>query len=119
MQPFHIAIIGLCNTDIKGECYPTIILELKITTNERKNKTMAKKQQDGNILELEIALQDGITVNHVGDRLKLSIDTTKTKRDLWVAQMEMWVSQRGDVRCISSGYLRIENSNKLSFTKWK
>ena len=68
------------------------------------------------ILELELALQDGATAEVKGDRIIISIDVEKTKRDLWDTQIEMWLTAKGRVSTLSSGYLRIVN-DKLKFSK--
>ena len=77
-----------------------------------------------NVLELELALQDGMSVEVKGDRVIITIDTEKTKRDLWTSQIQMWLSERlsgkddfsGCVKMLSSGYLRVVR-NKLNFIK--
>ncbi len=70
------------------------------------------------ILQLELALQDGATAEIIGDRVVITIDTAKTKRDLWDAQITMWLTIKGDITAISSGYLRVAK-DKLKFEKWR
>lgn len=60
-----------------------------------------------NILQLEIALQDGATAEIKGDRIIITINKDITKRDLWDSQFEMWLSKKEDLKTLSSGYLRI------------
>ena len=69
-------------------------------------------------LRLEIALQKGMKAEIIEDRIYITIDTTTTKKDLWTAQLEVWLSKKGDVQNLSSGYFRIIK-NKLSFIKWR
>jgi len=70
------------------------------------------------ILELELALQGGMTAVVKGDRIIITIDVEKTKRDLWTSQIEMWLSKKTDGKNIASGYLRVIG-NKLKFISWK
>jgi hypothetical protein len=70
------------------------------------------------ILELELALQDGATAFIKDGRICIEIDTSITKRDLWDTQIEMWLSKKGDKKTLSSGYLRVVK-NKLQFKKWQ
>lgn len=72
-----------------------------------------------NILKLEMALAEGMSAEVVGDRLVLTINTDITKRDLWKSQIEMWLTEKNKKECISSGYLRISNKNKLVFKNWR
>ena len=69
-------------------------------------------------LRLEIALQKGMKAEIIEDRIYITIDTATTKKDLWTAQFEVWLSKKGDVQNLSSGYFRIIK-NKLSFIKWR
>jgi len=69
-------------------------------------------------LQLELALQDGTTVEIKGDRIIITIDTEITKRDLWDTQVEMWLTKKDDIKTLSSGYLRVVK-NKLQFKKWQ
>lgn len=71
-----------------------------------------------NLLELEIALQKGMSVEVKDDRVIITIDTEKTKRDLWTGQLEYWLTKKDTVKTLSSGYMRIIK-NKLSFAKWQ
>ena len=69
-------------------------------------------------LRLEIALQKGMKAEIIEDRIYITIDTATTKKDLWTAQLEVWLSKKGDIQNLSSGYFRIIK-NKLSFIKWR
>jgi len=69
-------------------------------------------------LQLEIALQEGMSVKVDGDRILIEIDETKTKRDLWSFQIEMWLSNKKTLKVISSGYMRYIRK-KLSFKLWQ
>ena len=51
-----------------------------------------------------------------GDKVIITIDTEKTKRDLWTAQMDFWLSVKGVHGNLYSGLMRIIN-NKLKFVK--
>lgn len=68
-------------------------------------------------LQLEIALQDGMSAKIKGDRLIITIDTKTTKMDLWTSQIEMWLTKKDDIKTLSSGYLRVIK-DKLQFKKW-
>ena len=68
-------------------------------------------------LQLEIALQHGMKAEIKEDKIVITIDTEKTKRDLWLSQLEMWLTKKDAVKTLSSGYLRIVK-NKLQFKKW-
>ncbi len=68
-------------------------------------------------LVLELALQDGARAEIKGDRIIITIDTAKTKRDLWDSQIEFWLTKKDDIKTLSSGYLRVVK-NKLHFKKW-
>ncbi len=70
------------------------------------------------ILEIELALQDGAKAEVKGDRVIITIDVEKTKRDLWDTQIEMWLTIKGDIKTLSSGYLRVVK-DKLKFQKWQ
>lgn len=70
------------------------------------------------VLQLEIALQDGATAEVKGDRVIITINTEKTKRDLWDTQIEMWLTIKGEIETLSSGYLRVVK-DKLKFAKWQ
>ena len=70
------------------------------------------------ILQLELALQEGATVEVKGDRVIITINIEKTKRDLWDTQIEMWLTKKGSIKALSSGYLRVIK-NKLKFDKWR
>jgi len=70
------------------------------------------------VLELELALQEGAKAEIKGDRIIITIDTEITKRDLWESQIEMWLTKKGELKTLSSGYLRIIK-NKLLFKKWQ
>ncbi|MEA3386901.1 MAG: hypothetical protein U9Q66_00460 [Patescibacteria group bacterium] len=69
------------------------------------------------IIQLELALQDGAVAEIKGDRVIITIDTEKTKRDLWDTQIEMWLTKKDNIKTLSSGYLRIVR-DKLQFKKW-
>ncbi len=71
-----------------------------------------------NILELEIALQDGMDAKLKDGRIIITIDTEKTKRDLRTGQLECWLTRKDEVKTLSSGYMRIIK-DKLSFIKWQ
>lgn len=68
-------------------------------------------------LQLKIALQHGMKAEIKEDKIVITIDTEKTKRDLWLSQLEMWLTKKDAVKTLSSGYLRIVK-NKLQFKKW-
>ena len=68
-------------------------------------------------LQLEIALQHGMKAEIKEDKIVITIDTEETKRDLWLSQLEMWLTKKDDAKTLSSGYLRIVK-NKLQFKKW-
>ena len=68
-------------------------------------------------LQLEIALQHGMKAEIKEDKIVITIDTEETKRDLWLSQLEMWLTKKYDAKTLSSGYLRIVK-NKLQFKKW-
>lgn len=68
-------------------------------------------------LQLEIALQHGMKAEIKEDKIVITIDTEETKRDLWLSQLEMWLTKKDDLKTLSSGYLRIVK-NKLQFKKW-
>lgn len=70
------------------------------------------------VLKLELALQDGATAEIQDDRIIITIDTEKTKRDLWDTQIEMWLTIKGDIQTLSSGYMRVVK-DKLKFAKWQ
>ena len=69
-------------------------------------------------LRLEIALQKGMKAEIIDDRVYITFDPAITKKDLWTAQLEVWLSKKEDVQNLSSGYFRIIK-NKLSFIKWR
>jgi len=71
-----------------------------------------------NKLEIQIALQDGMTAELKGDRIFITVDKTVTKRDLWDGQLEFWMNKKDEINNLSSGYLRIIK-NKLSFKNWR
>ena len=71
-----------------------------------------------NILKIELALQDGMSVETKGDRVIITIDKSITKRDLWDAQIEMWLTKKDDIKTLSGGYFRIIK-DKLTFKKWQ
>ena len=77
---------------------------------------MAKESKK---LKLEIALQKGMEVKIVGDRVIIDIDTSITSRDLWTSQFELWLSEKDSADTISSGYLRVNNKDKLEYAKHK
>ncbi len=77
---------------------------------------MAKESKK---LKLEIALQKGMEVKIVGDRVIIDIDTSITSRDLWTSQFELWLSEKDSADTISSGYLRVNNKDKLEYVKHK
>ncbi len=68
------------------------------------------------LLKLEIALQDGMSVKVVNDRIIITINTETTKRDLWQGQLEYWLTKKDDMKTLSSGYMRIVK-NKLQWKK--
>ena len=70
------------------------------------------------VLQLEIALSAGITAKIVDNRIVIEIDISTTKRDLWDAQMDIWLTKKDDIKTLSSGYLRLIK-NKLQFKKWQ
>ena len=67
---------------------------------------------------LELAVMDGVKIEVKGDRIVLTINEEKTKRDLWKNQIEFWLEDATGKQ-IESGYLRIENNNKLKLSKNK
>ena len=67
---------------------------------------------------LEIALQSGMVAKIVDDRIMITIDSEVTKRDLWDAQIEIWLSKKDDIKTLSSGFFRLIK-NKLLFKKWQ
>lgn len=69
------------------------------------------------ILELELALMDGMSAEIKNNRVIITIDKSKTKRDLWDAQIEFWLTKKDDIKTLTSGYLRVVK-NKLQFKKW-
>lgn len=70
-------------------------------------------------LKLEIAFQDGVNVEVKNDRIIFNIDLDATKRDLWLTQFEMWLTNEKDNNTLSSGYLRVKNNKKLEYKKWR
>lgn len=70
------------------------------------------------ILEIELALQDGATATVKDGRIYIEVNTEITKRDLWDTQIEMWLTKKGNNKTLSSGYLRVVR-NKLQFKKWQ
>lgn len=70
-------------------------------------------------LKLEIAFQDGVSVEVKDDRIIFNIDLDVTKRDLWLTQFEMWLANEKDNNALSSGYLRVNNNKKLEYKKWR
>ena len=70
-------------------------------------------------LRLEIAFQDGISVEVKNDRIVFNIDLDVTKKDLWLSQFEMWLSDENNINTLSSGYLRVKTNKKLDYKKWK
>ena len=72
-----------------------------------------------NKLKLEIAFQEGVDVEVKNDRIIFNIDLDVTKRDLWLSQFEMWLTNESDINTLSSGYLRIKNNKKLEYKKYK
>lgn len=65
---------------------------------------------------LEIALQSGMVAKIVDNKIIITIDSEMTKRDLWDAQIEIWLSKKDDIKTLSSGYFRLIK-NKLLFKK--
>lgn len=72
----------------------------------------------GKEIVLEIALQDGAVAEIKGDRVIVTIDTEKTKRDLWESQMDFWLTKKDDSKTLASGYLRVIK-NKLKLINFK
>ncbi|CAA6807815.1 MAG: Unknown protein [uncultured Sulfurovum sp.] len=70
------------------------------------------------ILQLELALLEGAKAEIKGDRVIITIDTEKTKRDIWENQIEMWLTIKGSTKTLSSGYLRVVR-DKLKFKQWQ
>lgn len=77
---------------------------------------MAKERKN---LKLEIALQKGMEVKIVNDRVIIDIDSNITAKDLWISQLEMWLTDKENMETISSGYLRINNKSKLEYANYK
>ena len=69
-----------------------------------------------NVIEIELALQDGAVAKIVDGRVVITIDSSITKRDLWDTQIEVWLSKKKHNKVISGGYFRVVK-NKLTFTK--
>ena len=69
-------------------------------------------------IQLEIAMQEGMSAEVRDGRVIITINTEITKRDLWTAQLECWLSKKDELKTISSGYMRVVK-NKLSYVKWK
>ncbi len=70
-------------------------------------------------MKLEMAFQEGVSVEVKNDRIIFDIDLDATKKDLWLSQFEMWFTNEKDNNTLSSGYLRVENNKKLKYTKWR
>lgn len=69
---------------------------------------------------LRISLPEGVSIKEVyGSYIELNIEIDTAKRDLWKAQLDLWLSGNKSDNLIYSGYLRVENNDKLSLTKSK
>ncbi|MCT7591518.1 MULTISPECIES: hypothetical protein [Arcobacteraceae] len=71
------------------------------------------------ILKLELALQEGMSAKIIDNKIVIEIDKNITQRDLWIGQIEMWLSGKDSIKAISSGYLRVSNKNKLQYKNWR
>jgi hypothetical protein len=70
-----------------------------------------------NKTELVIALYEGMKAELVsGNKIVITIDKDETKRDLWDAQLELFL--RNEKHESYSNYFIRLIKNKLSFKKW-
>jgi hypothetical protein len=77
-----------------------------MTTNQKNEKT-----------ELVIALYPGMKAELVpGNKIVITIDKDETKRDLWDAQLELFL--RNEKHDSYSHYFIRLIKNKLTFKKW-
>ncbi|WP_323595814.1 hypothetical protein [Aliarcobacter butzleri] len=76
-------------------------------------------QMRKDILKLELALQEGMSAKIIDNKIVIEIDKNITQRDLWIGQIEMWLSGKDSIKAISSGYLRVSNKNKLQYKNWR
>ena len=74
---------------------------------------------------IAIDIPEGTKVKRIGNRMYLTLDTNKTKTDLWKSALYVWVTEGktpgefGSNPLLSSGRMEVSYSNRLKFSKVK